>query len=109
MSQGFYTLEEAANALGMAPDELNRMAQKRAVRAFADRGTWRFRTQDIQELGRKRGASPAPAAPADEGTLPAAHHMEAAAPPKPPAGDDEGVFGFALGADADDVPLAPDL
>jgi excisionase family DNA binding protein len=50
MVQGFYTLEEAANILGIEPDQLNRMAQKREIRAFADRGTWRFRTQDIDEL-----------------------------------------------------------
>jgi len=59
MTQGFYTLDEAANALGMAPDELNRMAQRREVRAFADRGTWRFRTQDIDEMVQKQGGAPA--------------------------------------------------
>jgi hypothetical protein len=56
MAQGFYTLEEAASALGMAPDELNRMAQRREVRAFADRGTWRFRAQDIEEMMQKQAA-----------------------------------------------------
>jgi hypothetical protein len=76
MVQGFYTLEEAANFLDMAPEELNRMAQKREIRAFADRGTWRFRTQDIEELGRRRAATSAPK-----------------------KAEDEGVFGFSLGAD----------
>jgi excisionase family DNA binding protein len=57
MTQGFYTLEEAANLLGMAPDDLNRMAQRREIRAFADRGTWRFRTQDIDEMAQKQGAA----------------------------------------------------
>jgi excisionase family DNA binding protein len=55
MVQGFYTLDEAANTLGMSPDELNRMAQRREIRAFADRGTWRFRTQDVDEMARQRG------------------------------------------------------
>src|SRR5438046_2447977 len=55
MVQGYYTLEEAARILGMATDELSQMAQRRQVRAFADRGTWRFRTQDIEELARRRG------------------------------------------------------
>src|SRR6185436_18817700 len=54
MTQGFYSLDEAANVLGMAPDELNRMAQRREVRAFADRGTWRFRTQDIDEMAQQQ-------------------------------------------------------
>ena len=44
MVQGFYTLEEAATFLKMAPEELNRMAQKREIRAFADRGTWKFKS-----------------------------------------------------------------
>jgi excisionase family DNA binding protein len=60
MSQGFYTLEEAAAVLGMSTEDLNRMAQRREVRAFADRGTWRFRTQDIDDLAQK-GVNPAPA------------------------------------------------
>ncbi len=60
MVQGYYTLEEAARILGMAPDQLSQMAQRREVRAFADRGTWRFRTQDIEELGRQKGLASDP-------------------------------------------------
>src|ERR1700693_5980327 len=60
MVQGYYTLEEAAKILELPPDKLSQMAQKREVRAFADRGTWRFRTQDIEELARRmgRGSNP---------------------------------------------------
>jgi len=61
MAQGFYTLEEAADVLGVAADELNRMAQRREIRAFADRGTWRFRTQDVEDVAKQRGSgSPKP-------------------------------------------------
>jgi excisionase family DNA binding protein len=55
MVQGYYTLEEAAQILGMNTDKLSQMAQRREIRAFADRGTWRFRTQDVEELGRQMG------------------------------------------------------
>ncbi|HEV3259342.1 MAG TPA: helix-turn-helix domain-containing protein [Gemmataceae bacterium] len=55
MVQGYYTLEEAARILGLATEKLSQMAQKREVRAFADRGTWRFRSQDIEELARRMG------------------------------------------------------
>jgi excisionase family DNA binding protein len=55
MVQGYYTLEEAAKILGMEADKLGQMAQRREIRAFADRGTWRFRTQDVEELGRQMG------------------------------------------------------
>jgi hypothetical protein len=57
MVQGYYSLNEAARALGMSPDELRAMAQRNQIRSFQDRGTLRFRLQDVQELARRRGAS----------------------------------------------------
>ncbi|QDV37882.1 helix-turn-helix domain-containing protein [Tautonia plasticadhaerens] len=51
----FYTLEEAARALGMNPEELKQKAQRREVRAFLDSGSWRFRVSDIDELARRSG------------------------------------------------------
>jgi hypothetical protein len=57
MVQGYWTLQEAAQVLGMTPEELKQMAQRNQIRSFQDRGTWRFRVQDIQELARQRGAS----------------------------------------------------
>lgn len=55
MVQGYYTLEQAAQVLGMKPEELKAMAQRNQIRSFQDRGTWRFRIPDIQELARQRG------------------------------------------------------
>src|SRR5262249_503381 len=60
MVQGYYSLEEAAQILGMPTEQLSHMAQRREVRAFADRGTWRFRTQDVEELARQRGRGSEP-------------------------------------------------
>lgn len=57
MVQGYYTLEEAARILKTSTEELTQMAQKRQIRAFADRGTWRFRSQDVEEMARRRGQS----------------------------------------------------
>ena len=57
MVQGYYTLEESANLLGMSPDDLKQLARKGEIRSFQDRGTWRFRIQDIQEMARRRGDS----------------------------------------------------
>src|SRR3954471_23288576 len=51
----YYTLEEAASKLQMSPDELREMAKRKQVRAFQDRGSWRFRAQEIDELARERG------------------------------------------------------
>lgn len=55
MSQDFYSLEDAAKKLGLTTQELNAMAQHREIRAFADRGTWRFKSSDIDELASRRG------------------------------------------------------
>lgn len=54
MVQGYYSLEQAAEVLGMPQEELNRMARSREIRAFADGGSWKFRQQDIEELKRTR-------------------------------------------------------
>jgi len=53
--QDFYTLEQAAERLGVATDRLSEMSRKREVRSFLDRGTLRFRKQEIDELARQRG------------------------------------------------------
>jgi len=58
--QQYYTLEEAASKLRMSPDELREMAKSKRIRAFQDRGSWRFRTQDVEELARSRGADSGP-------------------------------------------------
>jgi hypothetical protein len=100
MVQGYYTLEEAARILGMAPDQLSQMAQRREVRAFADRGTWRFRTQDIEELGRRQGLASDPDLQLGEAPRPKAH--DSPVPKSPAETADQGVFQFSLGGDSSD-------
>jgi hypothetical protein len=85
MVQGYYSLEEAARILGMPAEELSHMAQRREVRAFADRGTWRFRTQDVEELARQRGRGSDPELQYGETTRPRPHDSPA---PRKPAVDD---------------------
>src|SRR4051794_26323013 len=65
--QQYYTLEEAAKLLQMSADDLRELARKKQVRAFQDRGTWRFRQQDIQELARERGIGSEPELKLGEG------------------------------------------
>jgi hypothetical protein len=105
MVQGYFTLQEAAQFLNMNPDELKQMAQRKEVRSFQDRGTLRFRVQDVEELGRRRGTSSSdpelvlgeapPATPRVVPKSPASPRT----PPRQevPAGDD--VFDFSLGSD----------
>ncbi len=115
MVQGYYNLNEAAQVLGMQPDELRQMAQKNQIRSFQDRGTLRFRQADIQELSRRRGATSDPdlalaepksgpkTPPAPKSTPPGGPKSGPKSPPKSPKQqpvDSPEVFDFALeGAD----------
>ena len=59
----YLTLEEAARQLGMAPDELVRLRERGEIRGFADRGTWKFRSEDVEEFARSRDADSSPEVP----------------------------------------------
>lgn len=101
MVQGYYTLQEAAQVLGMKVDDLKSLAQRNQIRSFQDRGTLRFRIQDIQELQRQRlgdsdpdmvlgdAASPKPA-PVSSGP------KSGIKTPRPAAGPKGEVFDFEL-------------
>jgi len=125
MVQGYHTLLEAAQFLGMAPDELKQMAQRNQIRSFQDRGTLRFRIQDIQEMARRRGATsdpelvlgePSAPTPPRSGASPRPNSPRPANPPtpaprspaKPAAQDLPDVFDFDLGAD-DSVDIGHEL
>src|SRR6516165_7553113 len=111
MVQGYYTLDEAARILGMDAERLNQMAQKREIRAFADRGTWRFRTQDVEEMARRLGLGSSPDLQLGEG-----EKFRATPSPVPKSGpkpgspvpkggakgpEDEGIFDFSVGSTPD--------
>ena len=59
----YLTLEEASRQLGMAPDELVRLRERGEIRGFADRGTWKFRSEDVEEFARSRDADSSPEVP----------------------------------------------
>jgi excisionase family DNA binding protein len=88
MPQQYYTLEEAAKVLQMPPDELREMAKKKEVRAFQDRGNWRFQASQIEELARKRGIGSEPDLPLGDATK------------KPARADDPLAVDFNLEDDA---------
>src|SRR5262249_15318913 len=106
MVQGYYTLEEAARILGMQTEQLSQMAQHREVRAFADRGTWRFRTQDIEELARRRGVGSNPDLPLGEPLPPKSHDSPA---PRPKETGSEQVFHRALPAGGEQVEIGQEI
>ena len=120
MAQGYYTLQQAAQVLNMSVDELKQMAQKGQIRSFQDRGTLRFRVQDVQELARSRGVSSDPdgiftAPPPKSGGSPksGAKKQPPASPKSPPrqqrAEAAPEVFSFNIDDTDDSVDLGADL
>jgi hypothetical protein len=63
MSKKYLNLEEAAAMLRMATSELNKLREKGEIRAFADRGNWKFREEDLETLLRSRQADSNPDLP----------------------------------------------
>jgi hypothetical protein len=116
MVQSYYTLQEAAKFLNMNVDELKQMAQRSQIRSFQDRGTLRFRIQDIQELARVRGSS---SDDQDAGNASPRHQKPSATPPsgakkapaspKTPAKQEGAPQVFDFDVDADSVDLGADL
>lgn len=47
MSSDYYTLEKAAEVLGLPTAEINRLREKSLLRAFRDGASWKFRKVDV--------------------------------------------------------------
>jgi hypothetical protein len=63
MSKKYLTLEEASSFLRIAPSELNKLRERGEIRAFSDRGSWKFREEDVENLSRSRQADSNPEVP----------------------------------------------
>ena len=50
------TLNEAAQMLGITPDELNDLRQRNEIYGYRDGASWKFKTDDIERLQQERGA-----------------------------------------------------
>lgn len=96
MAKKYLSLEEAAERIGVDPDELKKARERGDIRAFADRGTWKFREDDVDELGRKRQADSDPEVPIFK------------APPPVPKNDDMAIT-LNFGDDVDDDGSSIDL
>ncbi len=63
MAKKYLSLEEAASLLGMSVDAVRRAREKGDLRGFQDRGSWKFREQDIDEFRRSQQADSSPDMP----------------------------------------------
>ncbi|MDR1923470.1 MAG: helix-turn-helix domain-containing protein [Planctomycetaceae bacterium] len=50
MSSDYYTLEKAAEVLGLPTAEVNRLRERNELRAFRDGAAWKFRKLDVDNL-----------------------------------------------------------
>jgi excisionase family DNA binding protein len=108
MVQGYYTLEESAEILGISADALKQLARKGEIRSFQDRGTWRFRIQDIQEMARRSGRGSDPELPLGDPLKPKPTDSPAPRSPNPQKKADD-VFGFSLGDDSGEDEIGVNL
>lgn len=53
MASKYVNMEAAASQLNISTGELNRLREAGKIRAFADRGTWKFKIDDVEALGRE--------------------------------------------------------
>ena len=57
MVRKFVDLEEAAKMLGVTPDTLGEMRERRQVFGYRDGATWKFKIEDIERLATERKAA----------------------------------------------------
>lgn len=63
MAKKYLNQEEAALRLGTSVEELNALREAGELRGFADRGTWKFKEEDVDELVRARQVTSDPELP----------------------------------------------
>ncbi|MEZ6130137.1 MAG: helix-turn-helix domain-containing protein [Planctomycetaceae bacterium] len=59
----YMTLDEAAAHLGISTNKLMRLREQGEIRGFADRGSWKFTRDSVEELGRLMEADSSPDIP----------------------------------------------
>src|SRR5215216_4834883 len=107
----YYTLDEAARVLQTTADEVRKMADDKKLRTFRDKGTLRFRSQEIDELARQMGIGSdvdlqlGEVPPPRKGNSPAPSRSPAPAkrPSKIAPPDAGEVFDFSLNLDEEEA------
>lgn len=73
MAKKYLTLEEAAAKLRMSTEDLRKIREKGEIRGFADRASWKFRDEDVENYARAMNPNSAASIPAyddDDDQLP---------------------------------------
>lgn len=62
-SKKYLGLDEVAGRLGLSGDQVSKLREEGRLRGFADRGTWKFKSDDVEEFARTRQVDSAPDVP----------------------------------------------
>jgi excisionase family DNA binding protein len=85
----YLSLEEAAKQLGLRTDEVVRLRERGELRGFADRGTWKFKSDDVDECQRRRQPDSNPDVPLmGDDFADSALEMDVKSPPGPGSDSD---------------------
>ena len=63
MAKKYLSLEEAAQLAGMSVEEIKQLRERGEIRGFSDGGTWKFKSDDVEELKRSHQADSNPDVP----------------------------------------------
>ncbi len=96
-SKKYLSLEEVTGRLGLSSDQVNKLREEGRLRGFADRGTWKFKSDDIDEFARSRQADSAPDVPIlddlDEGSFVSTSGIKRVAPGSSVISSDDDIVG----------------
>lgn len=56
MAQNYYSVEKAAEVLGVSVDEIREMRDRRELYGYRDGSNWKFKAEDVDRLARQRAA-----------------------------------------------------
>ncbi|MAT16227.1 MAG: hypothetical protein CMJ46_13265 [Planctomyces sp.] len=70
MANRYLTLEETAELLGISADELKQIRNRGDIRGYADRGSWKFREDEVNEYRRSQRPDSDPDVPLYTPTTP---------------------------------------
>lgn len=63
MAKKYLSLEEAAQLAGMSVEQLKQFRERGEIRGFSDGGTWKFKSDDVEELKRSHQLDSSPDVP----------------------------------------------
>jgi excisionase family DNA binding protein len=63
MAKKYLSLEEAAKFAGMSVEQLKQLRERGEIRGFSDGGTWKFKSDDVEELMRSHQTDSNPDVP----------------------------------------------